>query len=373
MQGKIFQASPGDTRSDDPTELIRNALPFLDLIPEGVMVLDRERRVVAFNQAMEEITGYAREEVLEHKSSEFLECQTPAGNPHAPGLCPDEGWSGGDKSYNRLMGIKRKDGRACWVQIKYRGLRCPAGECQYLVGLVRDVTGELELAKHELSARTMLGLEGLAGELAEEIRNPLNSIDIQIQLLGRMVQNPSGGRTEAFDPIRTAREEIRKLNKLVVETFQRDRMARRERRAFRAEELLLQVGGLLADRAESRGVHIEVEVGDDVPALYLDPDRLLRALLCVATNGIEAMDDGGILRLIAHRDGDGVALVVADTGPGVPQEAEDKIFQMFYTTKEGGTGIGLPLAKTIVEELGGSLRLAPSEQGAEFVFRLPLR
>jgi len=113
-------------------------------------------------------------------------------------------------------------------------------------------------------------------------------------------------------------------------------------------------------------------------AVRVDPAQVKGALLNLFLNALDAMPNGGTLRVESIRDGDRVALRIRDTGDGVGGSVRDEIFRPFYTTKESGTGLGLPLAKRAIEDNGGTLALASSDgdpqvtAGAEFVIELPI-
>jgi len=94
--------------------------------------------------------------------------------------------------------------------------------------------------------------------------------------------------------------------------------------------------------------------------------------LNIMINGVEAMPDGGTLRVGAKRSGNEILVACQDTGPGIPDEIKDKIFDLFYTTKDGGTGIGLSFAQNIVQAHGGTIRLEQSSRGSAFVIAIPI-
>ncbi|RMF86190.1 MAG: ATP-binding protein [Nitrospinota bacterium] len=104
----------------------------------------------------------------------------------------------------------------------------------------------------------------------------------------------------------------------------------------------------------------------------MDRGKMKQALLNLMINAIEAMPDGGRLTLGLEREAHQVRITVADTGPGMPPEVQRKAFELFYSTKEGGTGIGLSIAQNIIQAHGGSLQLTTSPQGTTFIVILPL-
>jgi signal transduction histidine kinase len=109
-----------------------------------------------------------------------------------------------------------------------------------------------------------------------------------------------------------------------------------------------------------------------LPMVSVDRDQLLQVLHNLVRNGLEAVGGNGTVRVSARREGDGLAIAVSDDGPGIREEDLPRVFEPYFTTKEGGTGLGLAVAQRIVEEHGGRLEVSSSPgRGATFTVRLP--
>jgi len=132
----------------------------------------------------------------------------------------------------------------------------------------------------------------------------------------------------------------------------------------------------IAQYAEGRPIRLEFDVDTKVTARF-DETRVARAVQNLARNAVEAMSEGnspkgGVLRLYARMDGDDLLIGVSDTGPGIPEEIQGRMFQSFVTAgKQGGTGLGLAIVKKIVQEHKGTVQVRSSAQGATFELRLP--
>jgi signal transduction histidine kinase len=132
----------------------------------------------------------------------------------------------------------------------------------------------------------------------------------------------------------------------------------------------------VAQYAEGRPIRLEFDVDTKVTARF-DETRVARAVQNLARNAVEAMGDvnsqkGGVLKLYARMDGDDLLIGVSDTGPGIPEEIQGRMFQSFVTAgKQGGTGLGLAIVKKIVQEHKGTVEVRSSAQGATFELRLP--
>jgi len=120
------------------------------------------------------------------------------------------------------------------------------------------------------------------------------------------------------------------------------------------------------------GVELIREIEPGLPAVRADRDQILQVLLNLVRNAVEAMPDGGPVRVTARREGEAVVFSVTDSGPGISPEDLPRVFEPYFTTKEGGTGLGLAIARRIAEEHGGRLDLESTPgRGATFTLRLP--
>jgi two-component system sensor histidine kinase HydH len=152
-------------------------------------------------------------------------------------------------------------------------------------------------------------------------------------------------------------------------------------RSTGAEQEPLDLAAVIADMLclvrndmKTSNVRVEERIEPDLPPVLGSRGRLKQALLNLLVNARQAMPKGGQVTLRVERDGDGrVAIRVADTGVGIPPENMERIFEPYFTTKENGTGLGLPVTRRIVEEHGGTLGVtSQAGAGTEFVIRLPV-
>lgn len=212
-----------------------------------------------------------------------------------------------------------------------------------------------------------------ASGLAHEVRNPLNSVALQLSLLERRtapLEPKLAG--EIKDLIGIIREEIRRLDGLVSDFLELSRAGRLQLRPTDLDGLIDEVARLLRPEARSNGVTLRrTLLGGPLPLLALDAEKVKQVLINLVRNAIEAMPGGGVVTLEAGSQDGAVTLNVHDTGPGLPAGLD--VFQLFVTTKPGGTGLGLSIAQQIVLEHGGELGAASQPgEGTTFTVRLPL-
>jgi len=237
----------------------------------------------------------------------------------------------------------------------------------YVLRLLR-LTRRIEAEAQDQQRLSYIGL--LSSGIAHEVKNPLNSIQMNLQLLEE--EAASGTTPERLHTwIEPIQREIRRLERLVNDFLLYARPLTATAQPVRVQPVLESIAGLVAEEARQRGVRIAVEVPKDLPVLTTDESLLRTALMNLVFNAVQALDGGGTVTLRASAEGMVVRFEVTDDGPGIPADRREQIFEIFFTTKAGGTGLGLPIARRIVEALGGTLSLEEGEPGARFRVTLP--
>lgn len=230
----------------------------------------------------------------------------------------------------------------------------------------------LRALEREVEQRERLSALGnLAAGVAHEVRNPLNAVAMGLQRLSKEFAPASGEEGAEFDQIvKTLREEVVRINRIVEEFLTLARPPGLELKACKPAVLLDELDRLVEAEAERRGLSWSVAGTEGLPEEVLwDAERLKQALWNVVLNALDASSAGGSVRLEAAQKEEGVVIAVSDTGPGIPPEARERVFEPYFTTKEGGTGLGLALARRLVEAHGGRIALE-SEAGRGTTVRL---
>jgi two-component system sensor histidine kinase HydH len=236
----------------------------------------------------------------------------------------------------------------------------------------KDALFRLQQAQYGMMrAERMAAVGTLAASLAHEVRNPLNSINLQLVLLARRVGRLEGDRREEIGGIIDgARREIARLDGLVEEFLSLSTIDRLALEATHPNEVMREVLGLMAPGARLRGIEVAEELAPDLPPLRLDREKIKQVLINLVRNAIEAMPEPGRLTVASRQVDRTVVISVADTGVGIEPGLD--VFDFFTTTKRGGTGLGLPIARRIVEGHGGSLTYR-STPGRGTVFQMTLK
>jgi signal transduction histidine kinase len=231
-----------------------------------------------------------------------------------------------------------------------------------------------EAQERSLRSEKMAVLGTFASGLAHEVRNPLNSIGLQLSILDRRIGRcePALGK-EMAELTTVIREEVKRLDGLVGDFLLFSRADRIQYHEADLEQLIDEVVHLLRPEARAEGVTIRRQrAGDPIPPARMDGEKMKQVVMNLLRNAVEAMPDGGVVTLESGLVDGRARLVVRDTGPGLPVGVD--VFQLFVTTKPKGTGLGLSIVQQIVLQHGGDIVAAPSEpgQGACFTVTLPV-
>ncbi|HEU4401633.1 MAG TPA: GAF domain-containing protein [Candidatus Polarisedimenticolia bacterium] len=222
-----------------------------------------------------------------------------------------------------------------------------------------------------MRAERLAAVGTLASSLAHEVRNPLNSISLQLVLLSRRAGRLAAPeRSEINDLVETSRREIARLDGLVEEFLSLSTIDRLARTEADPAQVVREVLGLMTPVARVKGIAVSERLAEALPSLLLDTEKMKQVLLNLVRNAIEAMSSGGTLTLWTRASSDAVQIGVTDTGVGIDPSLD--VFDFFVTTKRGGTGLGLPIARRIVEAHGGTLTYE-SEPGRGTTFLVTLK
>lgn len=289
---------------------------------------------------------------------------------------------GKDRSGTLRLGLSVASIRAVWAQeqrnmVVYAGSVLLAGILGVLAIFLnqrrhlRNVQALQEAVQRD---RRLTALGNLAAGVAHEIRNPLNALSMGLQrLLREWRLAPDEDHAEFARFGRILQGEINRLNDIVERFLRLSRPVPLTLNAGPVDHHLQDLLTLVREEAAAKGIAIETELALDGVTARLDAGQIRQVLLNIVVNAFQAMPHGGTLRFSGHvRDGQ-AEIAIGDTGSGIPRQHPDRIFEPYFTTKEGGTGLGLTLAQRIVEAHGGHISVdSRPGRGTTFRIRLPL-
>ena len=237
----------------------------------------------------------------------------------------------------------------------------------------RAALSELKNAQARIIHNEKMAVLGtFASGLAHEVRNPLNSISLQLSVLERRIARCeatlAGQMAEVVDVIR---EEIRRLEVLVEDFLLFSRTDRIQYRPAQLDDIVGEVVNLMAPEAAANRVEVRQESDGAVPRMRMDAEKMKQVVINLVRNAVEAMPRGGTVEVRTAMSGGRAQLVVTDDGPGLPTDVD--VFQLFVTTKPKGTGLGLSIVQQIVLQHGGEIDAGRGPGGgARFTIALPV-
>lgn len=316
---------------------------LVEAVPAFVLALDAEGRIALWNQQLEAATGRARGEMLGLPGRDLV-------------------GQGGDRKLELPGGGYRL------VRWQLAELPGSSGAVTYALGM--DVTEERSMMRRTLRAERLAAVGTLAAGLAHEVRNPLNSASLQLQVLRRRIDKGNVAPEALLPVIAIVDDEIRRLGRLVNDFLAFARPSPMSVNAAPLDELVGSVVVQLEPEVAAEGCALTLDLLAPV-RVDVDTERLRQVLLNLVRNAIEASSGGGTI-IIRTRpaDAEGFASVeIEDDGPGIPEDAP--VFDAFYTTKTSGTGLGLAIVHRIIEEHGGTVGFESRPGRTCFSIRLP--
>jgi len=241
--------------------------------------------------------------------------------------------------------------------------------------ILRDITTERKETEETIESERFSAVTLLAAGVAHEIGNPLNSLDIQLQLIERNLRKGATDESEMEklrESVGIARAEVSRLDQIITRFLKAVRPTPLETSPADLNALVLESVDFLRKEIEDRGIIVETFPGKNLPPVTLDRDQIRQALYNVIRNSFQAMGSKGQLRVVTGCDDSHVWVSIGDTGGGIDPALADRIFQPYVTTKSDGSGLGLHVVQRIVRAHGGEIDLrSAAGKGLLFTIRLP--
>ena len=328
----------------------------------AIVIVDGRKRVRLLNREAEQVTGFKRELAMGQQVSELLVHPREARQMSA--LL--EKCAAGLPCGFRELRLVAADTSDKWIRWHPTAIEGSDDICMQGI----DVTRERKLAAQTRRVETLAALGTLAAGLAHEIRNPLNAAQLQLMLVERSIQRAGDAvDPRALDSSALVKSELNRLAGLVGDFLAFARPSDLRVDNADVSQLCAALGRLLASDAESANVELTTTIEPGVVA-RVDAERLKQVLINLLRNAIEATGKAGHVGLMCHRIGQSVFFSIEDDGPGIPEGID--IFEPFATSKEAGTGLGLPIVHRIVTDHDGSIDFRREDAKTVFTVELPI-
>jgi signal transduction histidine kinase len=336
-----------------------NIESLMERMEDAVLLFDRYDRLILAGAAVERLLE-PKEKVHGKRMDEVFPPTTPLGSAIQQAVRLNK------PAKDQLVNYEREGKQPSRLLVNVTPLADRSGT---LITL-RDAETRKQLATELDVSRRLAAISRLTGLVAHEIKNPLNSIALRMELLRGKIQETA---PEAQGEINIISQEIRRLDRVVKTFLDFTRPV-----DFTAEDVNLatlakEVTSLVTPQAATQKVHVEFSAEPENIVIRADRDLLKQAILNVVMNGIEAMRGGGKLKVHAWQQEDTSVLTIEDEGPGIPEENTSKVFQLYFTTKEKGSGIGLAMTFRAVQLHNGTIEFTSEPgKGTRFLLKFPL-
>ncbi len=340
---------------------------IFNAIHEGIIVLDYKGEIQYVNNAASNMLGLKIEDALHQPIQRFLK----------------------EIDWQNIMGFED----SAWTELINSEIEITYPEKRYInfyimplqpdnenstrggaILILRDITQERRKTIDELNQEKLNTIMLLTAGVAHEIGNPLNSLGIHLQLIGRELKKlPEDKKEELEKLVTTAREEIARLDNIITQFLKAIRPTQPKREKVDIVKLVEETIEFLKYELSNKDIIAELKAEEDLQKIAVDPQQIRQAFFNIIKNAIEAMKPGGLLTINIFSTDKHIGISFKDTGKGFSAKDLGKIFKPFASNKKGGTGIGLMIVQRIIHDHGGEIEVHTKQgTGTTFTVLLPL-
>ena len=345
------------------TELRSNVQRVLERLEEAILLFDSEQRLLLAAGAAERILGFPIAAVADRHLTDVFPPYSPLGSlaqqafrHHRAMKDHPVDWARGSSTAHLLVSIEFMPAS-------------PGPERSSALIRIRDAEGHQQLESHLGLSAKLDAINRITSSVAHEIKNPLNSIAARLDYLQSWA---TADFPEAEQEIQFIFKEVNRLDRVVRNFLDFTRPIELAHDEVDIVALTAEVAGLVKLDAARHGVSVRFSSSKDEIGVCGDPDLLKEAIMNIVTNGIEAMPGGGQLDISLRGENGQCSIMISDTGTGIPESQRDKIFELYFSTKENGSGLGLPMSYRAIELHGGNIHVdSEPGKGTSFCLSLP--
>jgi signal transduction histidine kinase len=340
------------------SDLKTNVERLLEELEDAVLIFARDRRLIAAAGSVERFLGRPRNVLLGQTINDIFPPGTPLG------LFLAQAVQTGRTLRNRRVPLE--PGSFALLSVEFLESSAAGG----MLVRLRDPEATRQIGRQLQTADRLSAISRLTKGVAHEVKNPLNAILMHVELARMKLAHQDYDLEPQMDIITS---EIMRLDRVVKTFLDFTRPVQLNLSDVRLSEFMEEIAELARPQASAAGVNIVEEIQVEDSVITVDVDLLKQAVFNIVVNSMEAMPNGGTLRFEASLKGDDAEIRIADDGPGIPPALREKIYDLYFTTKEHGSGIGLAMTFRIVQLHDGTIDFTSEPgQGTAFVLRFPV-
>jgi signal transduction histidine kinase len=349
------------------SDLRGNIDRLLQDLEDAVLIFNRESRLVFASGSVSRFLGKERASLSGESIAHIFPASTNLGFLIAQAA------ETGMVIRNRPIPLKSPAdgaGPSAAVLLSVDVLQAQSGDRTGLLVRLRDPEAQRQIGRQLQTADRLAAISRISGGVAHEVKNPLNAILLHVEVARTRLAR---GEADVTPQMEVISREILRLDRVVKTFLDFTRPVELNYRVVAMREIVGEIVELARPQADAGKIRMLVEQDSEGAEVRLDRDLFKQAVLNVVVNAMQAMPQGGELRLACISAHDTVEIRISDTGAGIPPELREKIFRLYFTTKQGGSGIGLAMTFRIVQLHDGTIDFSSEPgKGTTFVIRLPI-
>jgi signal transduction histidine kinase len=254
----------------------------------------------------------------------------------------------------------------------------PLWEDEKLIGTFitfKDLRSIKEIENNLLRAMKYGVITNLTSSISHELKNPLSALAMHGEIVENRIQKTEfNGKEQSLKSLHTIQSELKRLNRIIHQFLSLARKSKTQLDFYDCNTLINEVILLVQQQALENKITLEIKLKENMPKLYGDADQIKQVILNILLNAFDALEKGGIVKVETKQENNRIKIYIEDNGKGIPVTIQKKIFELYFSTKEDGGGIGLALCKNIVEAHEGTITFHSKEgKGSQFCLILPIR
>ncbi len=338
---------------------------LMQAVDESIILLDAQGDVVGYNEVAVELFQCPVEMLFESHFHQIKQMNTELQ------ALVERSFENERNAFGHELNLWLPDGRNVLARVTTFLLR----EEHAVSGMLLTIKDQklLNELQNNLQRSMKFGvIASLASSISHEIKNPLSSMAIHAEILHMRLEDVEMENKEALNKsLEVLQNEVKRLNRIINQFFNLARIKKTDLNAININSVLEDVITLVSQQAIERNIKIDTDFSDGIERIYGDPDQLKQVFLNIVLNAFQAIHNGGTVRMTTRMEGAHLRVEIADDGCGMTPEVQERLFELYFTTKHDGGGIGMAICRNIIEAHDGEIDFE-SREGAGTTFRISL-